>query len=682
MKIKFKILIAFLLIATVPLLLNSIIFLYGSEEAFKRSIGRNFTVHAMEKAHAIDMIIEERVGEAMGLAGVKEVISAVREANRSYGGASIGEVRSTIDAIDVEWILKRSEAAAAKKVIAGDLSRFLKEYQGKDSTRYGEIFVTDAYGVAVAMTRTLTDYYQADEEWWEAGFAEGRGGDFIDYRGHDESVNALVMGIVVPVMDGAEAIGVLKINYKMRKIVDIVSGIRYGATDEVYILTAAGDTVIHSGGAARHGASEVEMALMEVNGPRWAEGGSGDDKTIKATAHVESDIRTRVPTPGARKGISGERWERSRWHLFMEMGQKEAFAPVSEFKETMLIVGLMTTSIVIVAALLVGRSIYQPIKLLHYGTELIKAGDLELKVGTNARDEVGDLSRGIDSMTEKLTASLAVVMETRDEMNIEIAERMKLEEALKRSNEALEGKVEERTKELVDANEQVVRSEKLAALGQFSSSVGHEIRNPLAIIAHSVYFLNMKLADKDVKVKKHLHILMRTVERVDRVVTDLLDFSRETPLAMKKADLNRLVEEAISHVEVPERVSVKTDLREEAATVEMDSDQMLHVIENLVANAVQAMPGGGELEVVSGATDGYVELAVRDTGEGIDEEGLGKIFEPLYSTKKDGTGLGLAIVDGIVKRHGGTVEVTSEAGKGTKFTVRLPLMHGEGAAGG
>ena len=257
---------------------------------------------------------------------------------------------------------------------------------------------------------------------------------------------------------------------------------------------------------------------------------------------------------------------------------------------------------------------------------------------------------------------------------LDITEQKKSEEKIKNYSKRLEEMVEERTKALKDAQEQLVRQEKLAVIGQLASGVGHELRNPIGVIGNSTYYLNMKLKDVDDKTKKHLDILQREVLRTNTIITDLLDFSRVKPPAFEEADLNNIVKETISTTEVPENITLETKLDEKLPRISVDADQIRRVIMNIASNAVGAMPDGGRLKINSGVKKDFVEITFKDTGEGISKENLQKIFEPLFTMKAKGIGLGLAIVKGIVEGHKGEIEVESEVGKGSTFIIKLPAQ--------
>ncbi len=276
---------------------------------------------------------------------------------------------------------------------------------------------------------------------------------------------------------------------------------------------------------------------------------------------------------------------------------------------------------------------------------------------------------------EKGTANSFTVVVVRD-----ITERKRAEEALKEYSERLEEMVDERTQELRDAQQQLLRAERLAAIGQLGASIGHELRNPLGIIKNSTYYLNMKLGQASEKVKKHLGIIEKEVTRSNKIITDLMDFARVRRPALRKTDVNLLVREAVSRSKVPENVKVITHLKKGLSPLMADPGQIEQVFINMISNADQAMTSsnsvetrnGGRLEISTRAEDGFIVTEFKDDGCGISEENLGKLFEPLFTTKTKGIGLGLAISTAIVEAHEGRIEVESELGKGTTFTIKLP----------
>ena len=247
---------------------------------------------------------------------------------------------------------------------------------------------------------------------------------------------------------------------------------------------------------------------------------------------------------------------------------------------------------------------------------------------------------------------------------------VKLEEA--RNN--LELKVEQRTFELKKAHDMLVRKEKLAALGELSSSVSHELRNPLGVIKNAVYFCNMKMDTfEDEAIKENIEIIAREINIADKIISDLLDFTRcKTPVRLA-IDINQLVREMLSKSLIPQNVSVVTDFSNAMTLISVDPTQVAHIFLNLIENGVQSMEEGGTLIVSTTFTDSIVKVIFADEGCGIPQSNLKMIFEPLFTTKAKGIGLGLPVSKNMAEANGGSITVESKEGKGSTFTVRFQV---------
>ncbi|MBU0493837.1 MAG: response regulator [Chloroflexi bacterium] len=267
---------------------------------------------------------------------------------------------------------------------------------------------------------------------------------------------------------------------------------------------------------------------------------------------------------------------------------------------------------------------------------------------------------------------------------VDIADRKRAEQALQEYSENLEERVAARTRELQEAQEQLVRREKLALLGQLAGSVSHELRNPLGAIKNAAYFLNLVLEDPAAEIREVLEILDREVATAEKIIASLLDFVRVKLPLRRQVDLNAVVQEALARTPIPDapRIEVVWQLDAALPPILADPDQLFQVLGNLILNSIQAMPGGGRL-VVGTAMAGpeWVAVSVADSGVGIPSENLDQLFEPLFSTKAQGIGLGLPLAKALVEGHGGSIAVQSAGvpGQGSIFTVRLPL--GMSAAG-
>jgi len=262
----------------------------------------------------------------------------------------------------------------------------------------------------------------------------------------------------------------------------------------------------------------------------------------------------------------------------------------------------------------------------------------------------------------------------------DITERKRAEEALKEYSEQLEEMVEERTKELRDAQARLIQSEKLAATGRLAVSVAHEINNPLQGISNYLSLISQQVAEED-PLHENLDMVKLGFERIAEIVRRLRAFHRPVGEGMESTEINGVVERALAlvgHQLSLGNVAVKTDLAERELLVLGSAGQLEQVLVNLALNAQEAMPGGGVLMVRTTLREGMVQLQVSDTGHGISEEEMSKLFKPFYSGEGGrGLGLGLWISHNIIEGHGGHIEVESQVGQGTTFTVSLPAYQGE-----
>jgi len=247
--------------------------------------------------------------------------------------------------------------------------------------------------------------------------------------------------------------------------------------------------------------------------------------------------------------------------------------------------------------------------------------------------------------------------------------------AVATENARLYGELADFARELERSQAQLIQAEKLAATGRLAASIAHEINNPLQAIHNCLYLaLNRPLTDE-----KKLHYLTMAQEEVERLITLVqrtLEFYRPSKGRAVTTNLNHLIENvlALSHKRLEHgHVQVQTQLLPELPDIVGVPDQLTQVLLNLVINAVEAMPDGGTLTLTTSMRDGWLHVAVRDTGQGISPDEAAKIFEPFYTTKTNGTGLGLAVSYGIIQRHGGRIDVAGVPNQGTTFTIGLPL---------
>jgi signal transduction histidine kinase len=208
--------------------------------------------------------------------------------------------------------------------------------------------------------------------------------------------------------------------------------------------------------------------------------------------------------------------------------------------------------------------------------------------------------------------------------------------------------------------------------------VGHELRNPLGAIKNAVYYIKGKVASSELgqrepRVLEFLGIIEDEVNSSNKIITDLLEFSRVRKPSVSPARIEKIIEDALSRIAILENIELIKKLDAGLPEINVDPDQIKQVLVNIITNAVQAMPEGGKLLIGAREKNKFLEVEVTDTGCGIPQESIDKIFDPLFTTKAKGIGLGLAVCKSIIDRHEGNIAVKSKVGEGTTFNIKLPL---------
>ena len=342
----------------------------------------------------------------------------------------------------------------------------------------------------------------------------------------------------------------------------------------------------------------------------------------------------------------------------------------SKLRTSTLGIAGVSLAFIVIASLLVGflvhRLVYLPLRDLESGAQRLSTGNLDQPIPVRSSDEFGKLASSFNAMTDALRNS---------------------REELRESARTLEQKVEKRTRELRRAQAETMRGEKLASVGLLASGVAHELNNPLTGILTFSHLLREKMPDKSPDADD-MDLVIRETKRCAAIIKRLLDFAREKQPEKKFTDLNQIITDTVRIVEKPAHlrdIEIVSDLDRSLPPIWIDADQIKQVIMNMVVNAQHAVEEKGNITIrtrraldprVSAAeAKPMVAISIIDTGCGISEKNLKRIFDPFFTSKDvgRGTGLGLSVSHGIVEAHGGFIEVESRVGEGSTFRIFLPL---------
>ncbi len=347
--------------------------------------------------------------------------------------------------------------------------------------------------------------------------------------------------------------------------------------------------------------------------------------------------------------------------LSLEKGDRR----IAETRNKMI---LYSALLILLTALVKGgfirKMIHNPIKKLNAATQEVANLNLDHKVDINSRDELGDLAYSFNKMTYHLKEA---------------------NEAIQDWSSQLESRVKEKTRELEKTQSQLIMAEKMAAMGELSAMVAHEINNPLSGILSYAKVSSRYLSQENISsemletVKKNLTFIGTETKRCGNIVKNLLLFARKTSGEIKEEHLNTIIDnsiEVIDHSVKMKELTLVKELDPNNDIIQCDASGIQQILVALIINAIEAVPRGGKITV---GTDSRTEkdrirIMVMDNGKGIPDDVLPHIFEPFFSTKVKSTGLGLSVVYGIVEHHGGVIDVKSKVDEGTVFTIALPRV--------
>jgi signal transduction histidine kinase len=424
-----------------------------------------------------------------------------------------------------------------------------------------------------------------------------------------------------------KVVGVVVSHYVWTPIQDILDRLRAPAS--VHLLDSKGELI-----GKRSGDHHASPHLLPSAEPAWVALPGGETGYAILPRAVDGDGEEATLMVDVRQK-GGDGYRGVGWTLLMGMPLDVVFAPIVTLARNagLLVFAALLTMAALFAVL--GRHFMRPLGELVEGVRQVEHGHFDRKVTVRSRDEFAELANSFNAMVDTL-------QETRDELG---------------------------------------RKDRLAILGQVAGSVGHELRNPLGVMSNAVYFLRTMLDGADDSVKEYLGIIRDEIARSEHIVGQLMDAVRTRQPELAAFGLAEVVGQALRTREIPAGVTVALDIPEGLPAIRVDALQVQKVFTNLLANALDAMPEGGALEIRAraDAAAGTVVVEVRDTGVGIPADLLPRLFEPLFTTKARGIGLGLVVAKNLTEANGGTVNVASEAGKGTRVTVTLPAADEEEA---
>jgi signal transduction histidine kinase len=469
------------------------------------------------------------------------------------------------------------------------------------------------------------------------------------YLGVRAKTPRIALAVAFPVRQGR---WVLAVEVSLAGVMDTLRGIAPDGGGAAYVVDGEGRLVGHSqGGVSDERPSLAKVPLVALG---LKEKQPVTDRYLDPAGREVAGAFAPIATMG--------------WGLVVEQPVERAFLAARRIRiYTLLWVGLALL-VAVFGGILFARGVSGPVRRLVSGVREVSQGRFDLNLPVDSSDEIGVLSDSFNKMASDLRRSFETIQAQHRE--------------ILRWNQELQQRVEERTRELGEAQEQILQSQKLAAVAELAAGVAHEVNNPLTVIKG---FAELMLSQSTPGEGFHrfLDATLTETRRVERIIGDLLRFSTTRDGTLVKVDLNAAVLSAVALLETQlqnQNILVRRQLGAGPFFLQGEPTELQQLFLHLITNAKNAMPNGGELLLQTSEIEGgALKVVFADTGRGIAKENLPKLFEPFFTTKDDwsGKGLGLSVAYRIVKEHQGKITVQSEVGKGSTFTLLFPGLRGE-----
>ncbi|MBM4134760.1 MAG: HAMP domain-containing protein [Nitrospira sp.] len=644
-----KFFVALLIVGILPGVAALIATYLYSTDSLKHSIGNGFQEIARSTAIRIAAAVDTEIDRAARLALVPiHIRHSLEVANQRYAGKSEGQIRALLEAEQTAWSKARTAGAPLP---LPDTTAYLREW-AQEAGYYVGVVIADRHGAVMATSTPRTPYLNGDRDWWREAFEQRTA--YVSSIRHDPALNDYLFEVSVPILDEGHTkpVGVVGLVIRRDVLMNTILPIRIGETGHGMLLDTEGTPLICPVlPPTAHLIHEALLTQLAQDRPLWL---VAEDDAHGGRNSIVGAAPVRFAHQLSTASLDGE-----QWFAFIRQQPEETYAPIYSLLVT---VGLIGFGLVIVLAslgFLVGRRIVSPILAL--------------------RREADALRRNVAALPDSIpthdgTARPASIdIRTGDEI-----------EDLARTFEAMRSALEESLRTVKTQQEELIRREKLASVGQLLAALAHDLRNPLGVIRSSAQLVLEEQQAESVKQEVARYII-EEVDRLTHRINDFLRYARQKPPEPKPVLLRDLAEAALRQWNAQgshESIALDTNFSDALGPVHVDPDQVKEALVNLLINAREAMPHGGRLMVATRAAEqGQVEIEIADTGCGIAPAHLEHIFEPFFTTKEYGTGLGLTNVKRLIQENGGFLEVQSQEGTGSRFLIRFASSPPSGRSG-
>lgn len=598
-----------------------------------KTIGLTQTQIAQQLSYTFELIVNEDLKNLPAFFNLHKYQNKIQLLNNSRYHSMTPEAFSLfMKEMDKGWASSGPGTESYRNYLDVEICRDLERLQ-KEHVLIGEVLLTDDRGGLVASNGKTTDYYQADEEWWQKAYAEGRGAIYVGEVEYDASSGVYGIPLAFPVKNnGSKTAGVCKVIISMGPFFQILENFESQGRGHVTLLDHHFRILFHSG------VEPLSRSVPEFSGlfQRKKNTSIGQIPSLhgrKDFIYAFADVNPL---------ISGDPLH---WHILICQNKERVLQPLFLFLFRFSLVAFMLLAGLLFLGFMFARAFVKPLEKLSKATEHVALGNLEHELDIRTGDEIETLAESFNKMTEALRRTNA--------------QRESAETDLKKA---------------------------LAAKNEFMATVSHEFKTPLTAIREGVQLVvDGSLGSLNEDQKDCLGVVKGNIERLVRLIGDILDLQRlesgKISFHFKMEDFHEAVREAsqtMAFAAHKKDLEILLNLDKNAAPVFMDRDKIVQVLGNLLHNAVK-FTEKGRIIVTTDFQKDRVLVSVHDSGIGIKPQDIPKLFQRFSQiaregyTKTGGTGLGLVISQEIIRRHKGTIWIDSEEKKGTKVFFTLPV---------
>ena len=591
-----------------------------SVNEIKKLSGSRNEGFAFNMMQGLDRHIENRILDFQQLANLNLIHMALINSNEKF--EKIQDIRSYLNIKENE--IEFTDAApfiddVADEVLTEELLQTIEFYN--DEYNYDvikELFVTNAYGANVAIGSGISDYSQSDEEWWEITKNSGK---YLGQIHFNENYDSYSIDFAFRINDvNEDFIGVLRV---VLTLDDIISGF----VEEADIITIPGRSVLLLDEKGNLIYSHDKILISDSPVPYFQNITQGNDVGFFELDDAIDDFRL----ISYAKSTGYRSFEGFDWIVLVEQDSSSLIQEFIDLRNSILAISISGMAVSIIGGFLISTTVSSPLRRLAQIADSISKGNFDIKIRKSRIDEIKTIGNSFEEMTNNLK------------------------------------KLIETEKQLAEAHVKI-KNERLTAIGELAASMAHDMKNPLATIKSSAEILQ-KNNTQDTELNNVVDRMNRAIDKVSHQINDVLNYVRITPLDTKSIKISELLQLAQDSLEIPNNISVS--IPDSDIQIKCDARKLEIVFINLLLNSIQAIgKDKGKIECKIEQKDSTAIVEIIDSGPGIPDHILSRIFEPLITSKQHGTGLGLSTCKNIIEQHGGKISAYNNP---TRFVVLLPI---------